>query len=116
MNNKLKGFKEVNQKATMEAAYCKELLELIKKNLKKFSDNQDGCKDLMDRVDSKRDDALQYSLKTVAKNFKEVFRTIAYPGRGYLGWIYDDDLDMDDDVEEDLRVRFYFYFFYFQYL
>jgi len=110
VNNKLKGFKEVNQKASMDAARCKEILDLIKKNLKKFSDNQDGCKDLMDRVDSKRDDALQYSLKTVAKNFKEVFRTIAHPGRGYLGWIYDDDLDMDDDVEEDLRVRFILHF------
>jgi len=43
-------------------------------------------------------------LKTVAKNFKELFsRTIAHPGKGYLGWIYDDDLGMDDDFEEDLR-------------
>jgi len=44
----------------MEAdAHCKELLDIIKKNMKNFSHNQDGCnKDLMDRVDSKRNDAL----------------------------------------------------------
>ena len=84
MNNKLKGFKEVKQKASMENANFKELLDLIKKNQKKFSDIQDECKDLVNRFDSKRDDALQYSFKSVVKNLKGVSLNVAFDGKSKI--------------------------------
>ena len=56
--------------------------------------------ELLETVETQKDAALQYTLKTVAKNLREILKTIVYPGRGFVRWVYDN--DVDDELQNAL--------------
>lgn len=86
----------------MEIAFLQEKLEDFQEKLACHEENSSRCEELVVTVDTQKDAALQYTLKTVAKNFREILKTIVHPGRGFVKWIYGDNDEMG--LENDAQV------------
>lgn len=81
------------------------MLDNLNEKLYRYNENQMECVELVESVDSQKNDAIQYSLMQVAKAFRSTFRTLVPPPAiGYLDWIYgDDDDDSGSEIDEEPR-------------
>ena len=92
--------KQINHSAVMENDFFEGKLKEYRKNLLSREGNSAKCEELLETVETQKDAALQYTLKTVAKNFREIMKTIVHPGRGFVRWVYDN--DVDDELQNAL--------------
>lgn len=108
VNDRLKGHKKINQQATLEYAVCKNTLDDLNRVLYRLNEDQMDCVDLIESVESQKNDAIQYSLMQVARGFRSMFRTLVpFPAIGYMEWIYGDDDDSGSDLDaEDPRASY----------
>lgn len=104
-NDHAKSSKDINQKAAVYCTFIKDNLNDMIDQLNSLTVHHEECNELVVNVDSQKNEAIQYSLKQVARSFRTMFRTIVpRPARGYLKWIYDDD-DSDEESDEDCEPR-----------
>lgn len=101
VTNRLKGFKNVNQKAAMEYAMTRENVENLSNQMNRMKRSHDNCRDLNENVEKTKNDSVVYSFMQVARSFRNMFRTLVpRPGIGYLKWTYDDS-ESDDEGEDE---------------
>nr|CAH0113588.1 unnamed protein product [Daphnia galeata] len=76
VTNRLKGFKNVNQKAAMEYAMTRENLENLSNQMNRMKRSHDNCRDLNENVEKTKNDSVVYSFMQVARSFRNMFRTL----------------------------------------
>ena len=80
-------------------------LEVLNKRLDALLRDKDRILDLIEALDAKKDEQLNFTVKQLVKNFREIFAKIVPGGQGniVLSEPHDDDDNMDEDDDEVAR-------------
>mmetsp|Transcript_51571 Transcript_51571/g.122163 ORF Transcript_51571/g.122163 Transcript_51571/m.122163 type:complete len:1202 (+) Transcript_51571:76-3681(+) len=84
VTEKLKGFKDVNKKALDQFNQFTEQREKFRERKEELERGASSIRELIRKLDEKKDDALQTTYRMVAKNFEKVFARIVPGGSGEL--------------------------------
>eukprot|EP00960_Hanusia_phi_P027479 746849-Hanusia_phi.AAC.5 len=84
VTEELKGFKDVNKKALDQFNQFTEQREKFRERKDELEKGAVSIRELIRKLDEKKDDALQTTFRMVARNFSEVFSQIVPGGSGEL--------------------------------
>mmetsp|Transcript_39668 Transcript_39668/g.93971 ORF Transcript_39668/g.93971 Transcript_39668/m.93971 type:complete len:1207 (-) Transcript_39668:191-3811(-) len=84
VTEKLKTFKDVNKKALDQFNQFTEQREKFRERKEELEKGADSIRELIRKLDEKKDDAIQTTFRMVSKNFADVFEQIVPGGSGEL--------------------------------
>ncbi|KDE07866.1 hypothetical protein MVLG_01960 [Microbotryum lychnidis-dioicae p1A1 Lamole] len=106
VNEALKAFSHVNKKAFEQfTSFTKQQADLTSRQ-EELDESAKSITDLIDTLDTRKDQAIDRTFKQVADNFRTVFEKLVPAGKGELimqrreGLRGDDEMDVDEDEEE----------------
>jgi structural maintenance of chromosome 3 (chondroitin sulfate proteoglycan 6) len=98
VTEKLKAFKDVNKKALDQFNQFTEQREKFRERRDELERGADSIRELITKLDEKKDEAIQNTFRMVARNFREVFKLLVPGGSGELIM---KTADRGEDREED---------------
>lgn len=104
-NEQLKKFSHVNKKALDQYVNFTEQREELHKRQAELDAGDEKIRELISVLDQRKDESIERTFKSVAKNFKEAFVELVSGGHGSLVMMKKkkadelDDEDIDDDVD-----------------
>jgi structural maintenance of chromosome 3 (chondroitin sulfate proteoglycan 6) len=104
VTEKLKAFKDVNKKALDQFNQFTEQREKFRERRDELERGAESIRELITKLDEKKDEAIQNTFRMVARNFREVFKLLVPGGSGELIMKTADrgeDRGEDDDEDED---------------
>jgi structural maintenance of chromosome 3 (chondroitin sulfate proteoglycan 6) len=101
VTEKLKAFKDVNKKALDQFNQFTEQREKFRERRDELERGADSIRELITKLDEKKDEAIQNTFRMVARNFRDVFKQLVPGGSGELIMkTSDKDEGRDDDDDE----------------
>ena len=101
VTEKLKAFKDVNKKALDQFNQFTEQREKFRERRDELERGADSIRELITKLDEKKDEAIQNTFRMVARNFRDVFKVLVPGGSGDLVMKTSDKDDQDDQEEDD---------------
>ena len=101
VTEKLKAFKDVNKKALDQFNQFTEQREKFRERRDELERGADSIRELITKLDEKKDEAIQNTFRMVARNFRDVFKQLVPGGSGELIMKTSDKDDGRDDDDDD---------------